>query len=174
MPPIPPPAVLRLTRPFLTFTSVVAALCVVAGAGLLVAGLLMPERVSFGSRFAPGLPQEDRVRALMLAAATLMASGALFVAVALQLRKLVDTAIAGDPFIVENGRRLRRIAWLVFLLDFVTRVGKMGVAAVAAPGPAPLSLPVSFTGLLMVMMILVLAHIFEHGSRLRSDVQGTI
>lgn len=174
MRPAIPPTVFRLTRPFLTFATVVGVLCAVAGAALLLAGVLMPDRVAFGPRFATGLPQDVRARAAMIGAVTLMSGGGLFAAVTGQLRRVVDTAIAGDPFIVENGRRLRRIAWLVFLLDVVTRVGTMAVAAVAATGPVPISLPVSFTGLLTVMMILVLAHIFEHGTRLRSDLQGTI
>ena len=169
-----PPTVFRLTRPFLTFASVVGVLCAVAGVALLLAGLLMPDRVAFGSQFAAGLPQAVRARAALVGATTLLGGGALSAAVTLQLRRLVDTAITGDPFIIENGQRLRRIAWLVFLLDMVTRVGTMTVAAIAATGPVPVSLPVSFTGLLVVMMILVLAHIFEHGSRLRSDLQGTI
>ncbi len=56
----------------------------------------------------------------------------------------------------------------------VVRVCTNGVAIAGAPGKVPLALPVSFSGLLTVMMILVLAHIFEHGTRLRSDLQGTV
>jgi hypothetical protein len=44
----------------------------------------------------------------------------------------------------------------------------------AKPGSTVLNFPMSFTGVLTVLMILVLAHVFEHGARLRSDLEGTV
>jgi len=84
------------------------------------------------------------------------------------------TAIAGDPFRSENGQRLRRIAWLVLSFDIVTRSIGMGVAVAQFPRHAPLGFPLSFTGVLTVLMLLVLAHIFEYGTQLRTEVQGTV
>jgi hypothetical protein len=133
----------------------------------------VPEKISFSTHLA-AVPEDARLRMLVIGAAGLVAGSALSIPMLLQLRSLVDTAVAGDPFIAENGRRLRRLAWLVLGLDVVIRLSSMGAAAAAAPEHVPFSLPFSFGGLLMVMMILVLAHIFEHGTRLRSDLHGTI
>lgn len=168
-----PPRLLTTTRAFLTLVLVIDALAVVAGVGLIVAAAVAPDRLGFAAPLAD-VPQTSRVHMTQIGALGLTLGGALMCPILFLLRQIVDTAIAGDPFRAENGRRLRRIAWLVFGMDVVTRSVGMGVAMAQFPRHAPFGFPLSLLGVLTVLMLLVLAHIFEYGTQLRAEMQGTV
>src|SRR5689334_23190867 len=111
--PNPPPRLLPLTRALLTLALVLDVVAVLGGFGLDLTALLAPERLRYDETLA-ALTLDERARAVLIAGSGLAIAAALMFFVLLQLRQLVDTAIDGDPFRAENGRRLRRIAWLIF------------------------------------------------------------
>ncbi len=128
------PRLLSMTRRFLTFAACIDVMVFVGGAGLLAAALSVPEKIRVSADLAARVPSADaRQNMTLIGAVGLILGPALLFPLFLQLRKLVDTAIAGDPFVADNGRRLRRIAWLIFGVDVVVRACTNGVAIAAAP-----------------------------------------
>jgi hypothetical protein len=88
------------------------------------------------------------------------------------LRKLlaiVESARIGDPFVPANATRLREIGWLLLASNVVLT---LGVAIAQQKGAAVF--PVSLTALLMILMVFVLARIFEVGSHMRTELQETV
>lgn len=92
-----------------------------------------------------------------------------------QLIAMVDSVSAGDPFIHENSRRLTTLAWVILLLE-ILRIA-VGVAAARVADAAPgldIRWSFSFTPWLAVLLLFVLARVFEHGARMRTDLEGTV
>jgi hypothetical protein len=96
-------------------------------------------------------------------------------AVLSHLLAIVGTVRAGDPFIRDNARRLQAMAWWVLageglhlfagaILRFVSTAERHMDAGWSF----------SFTPLLAVLMLFVLARVFDHGTRLRADLEGTV
>ena len=88
-----------------------------------------------------------------------------------RLLAIVDTVRNGDPFILDNARRLDLIAWSV-LAGEVLRLMVMAIAAVVwEPGRVG---GFSFAPWLAVLLLFVLSGVFAHGARLRADLEGTV
>jgi hypothetical protein len=85
------------------------------------------------------------------------------------LLAIVDSARNGDPFVPENGARLRRIGWLLLAINLVVSTVVSVVVHKGITFP-----PISFTALLTVLMIFVLARIFDTGTRMREDLRDTV
>jgi hypothetical protein len=88
-----------------------------------------------------------------------------------RLLAIVDTVRGGDPFIVENARRLDAIAWGVLALEVLRLVVVAIAAAVWEPGRLG---GFSFAPWLAVLMLFVLSGVFAHGARMRADLEGTV
>ncbi len=88
-----------------------------------------------------------------------------------RLLAIVDTVRAGDPFILENARRLDAIAWRVLALEGLRLIVAAIAAAVWEPGRID---AFSFAPWLAVLLLFVLAGVFAHGARLREDLEGTV
>ena len=88
-----------------------------------------------------------------------------------RLLAIVDTASAGDPFILENARRLDTIAWRVMELEFL----RIAVAAIASfVWESGRIGAFSLASWLAVLLLFVLAGVFEHGAKMRADLEGTV
>jgi hypothetical protein len=96
-------------------------------------------------------------------------------AILTRLLSIVETVRAGDPFVTENASRLQTIAWSVLALE-LTRFVVVGIAnSVSTPArPVHIDLNLSVTPWLAVLLLFVLARVFDHGARMREDLDGTI
>ena len=95
--------------------------------------------------------------------------------VLVRLLAMVDTVRAGDPFVRENAVRLQAIAWSVLGLELLHLV--IGaIAGVSASAAQPLDIDWSFslTPWIAVLMLFVLARVFDQGTRMRADLEGTV
>jgi len=91
------------------------------------------------------------------------------------LRAIVDTVGQGDPFVGENAGRLKQIAWAVLGLEVLhLAVGAVTAAASTPAVPLDLDWNFSVTPWLAVLLLFVLARVFEQGTRMRDDLEGTI
>jgi len=92
-----------------------------------------------------------------------------------RLLSIVDTVRAGDPFITRNASRLQTIAWAVLALE-LGRLLVAGIAsAVSSPArPIHIDFDLSVTPWLSVLLLFVLARVFEHGARMRDELEGTV
>jgi hypothetical protein len=94
------------------------------------------------------------------------------------LRKLIaiiDSVGQGSPFCPENAARLRAMGWI--------GLATQGLGVLAIPGTVWLRhaldnhrifAPLSFEGLVIALLLFILARVFEHGTRLAEDVEGTV
>jgi len=92
---------------------------------------------------------------------------------------IVDTAIAGDPFVGENAERLKRIGWCLLGVMVVEFLSMMVIAAIV-PDNLPEGVNIGGgsepdpVGLLAVLQVFVLARIFKHGAQMRDELEGTV
>jgi hypothetical protein len=143
--------------------------------GLLLASFIVPDLLfeAIGVRSAAG------GETLELGLRMIMVIGLAAVPVASvilsRLRAIVDTVREGDPFVAANARRLQTIAWCYLGLELLHIA--VGVAAASSGSPAqPLDVHwrFSLTPWVAVLLLFVLARVFEHGARMRADLEGTV
>ena len=92
-----------------------------------------------------------------------------------RLLAIVDTVRDGDPFVLENGARLQTIAWLVLGLELLhLMVGAIVATSGSSAQPLDINWSFSFTPWIAVLLLFVLARVFEHGARMRADLEGTV
>lgn len=88
-----------------------------------------------------------------------------------RLLAIVDTVRGGDPFILQNAKRLNAIAWSVLAIE-VLRLMVITIAAVLWESGrlGGFSLAPWFA----VLLLFVLSGVFAHGARMRADLEGTV
>ncbi len=169
------PASLSLSRKILR---VIIALNWLAGLGilvLLIASLVAPRPLFNALGFKP-----DAGNWMLIPGARLiMVIGILAVPVTnivlTRLLSIVETVRHGDPFITQNAKRLQTIAWAVVALEMLHLAVGIIAAVVSTPS-APLDINWSFslTRWIAVLLLFVLARVFEQGARMREELAGTI
>ena len=142
---------------------------------LLVASLVAegPVMRALGVRIVEGSDTLIRgARFIMLAG---IASVPMAHVILTRLLAIVDTVGAGDPFVVENGARMQTIAWLVLGLELLhLLVGAIAATSASSVQPLDINWSFSVTPWIAVVLLFVLARVFEHGARLRADLEGTV
>jgi Protein of unknown function (DUF2975) len=88
-----------------------------------------------------------------------------------RLLAIVDTVRSGDPFVLDNVRRLDAIAWSVLALEVLRLIVMAIASAVWEPGRLD---GFSFAPWLAVLMLFVLSGVFARGARMRADLEGTV
>ena len=88
-----------------------------------------------------------------------------------RLLAIVDTVRVGDPFILENSRRLNAIAWSVAALEGLRLIVAAIAAVVWEAGKID---AFSLASWLAVLLLFVLAGVFAQGERMRADLEGTV
>ena len=118
----------------------------------------------------PALP--FGLRAIMVIG---LAGAAIVHAILRQLRNIVATVHAGDPFIADNARRLHAIAWSVLAIEGL-RITVAAIAHAVSTATQPLHMGggFSFAPWLAVLLLFVLAGVFAQGARMRDDLEGTV
>jgi hypothetical protein len=92
-----------------------------------------------------------------------------------RLLAIVETVKFGDPFVADNARRVQTIAWALLGLEVLhLAVGAIAAAASSKAQPLDINSDFSITGWLAVLLLFVLARVFEHGTRMREDLEGTV
>jgi hypothetical protein len=90
-----------------------------------------------------------------------------------RLLEMVGTVRAGDPFVPANARRMKTIAWCTLGLQLFDLACGAMVAAMNAAG-SRMDWSFSATGWLAVVLLFVLARVFEEGARLRADLEAMV
>lgn len=102
-------------------------------------------------------------------------SAALAHRVLTRLLAIVETVRAGDPFIASNAARLQTAAWALLGLEVLHQAVEAIARFISTPShPLDISEGFSVTRWLAVLLLLVLARVFEHGTRMRDDLAGTV
>lgn len=92
-----------------------------------------------------------------------------------RLLMIVETVSTGDPFVAANAVRLQTIAWALLALELMHyAVGAIAASVSSAAVPLNISWGFSLTRWLTVLLLFVLARVFEEGARMREELEGTV
>ena len=173
--PRPPVNALALSRRLLRVLIPMNRLLGVLILALLISSLIAPTWVMT----ALGTPPTDRNGPLILGMRLIMVIGILAVPVTnvvlTRLRAIVSTVNEGDPFVAQNADRLQQIAWSVLSLELLhLSVGAVLAAVASTAAPLNTGWTFSFTPWLAVLLLFVLARVFDHGTRMREELERTV
>jgi Protein of unknown function (DUF2975) len=90
-----------------------------------------------------------------------------------RLLVVVETVRSGDPFVPENAARLTTIAWCVLATQLLDLTFGLMAATVNAAG-SNVEWKFSITGWVAVVLLFVLARVFEEGTQMRQDLEAMI
>lgn len=156
---------LSVTRAILTFAFYVILLCIPA---VLVIHFFGGDVSDAMAGNWADLPAEKKIVVARVLTAKQVVNLSLALPIVWLLRAIVDSARSGDPFVPENAARLRRIGWLVVAAN---------VAHILASPALPPTLQdqtAGYPGLVTILLVFVLARIFETGTRMRTEIQETV
>ena len=103
-------------------------------------------------------------------------------AIASYLRGIFKTLVVGDPFVPENATRLRRIAYILAALELVRMLAQhfmenekvISSKVSDAETGVVISLNFNLIAIGAILVLIVLAQVFDEGARLREDQKMTI
>lgn len=146
------------------------------GAGillLLTASFLKPEPLFAALAGKP--VAGDAIRGMRLMMVTGIAAVPVAHVLLARLRAMLATVRAGDPFIIDNARRLNVIAIALLALEVLHLiVGGIAKSDTFAALGIHIDWSFSVTPWIAVLLLFVLARVFEHGARMRADLAGTV
>ena len=92
-----------------------------------------------------------------------------------KLRAIVGSVALGDPFAMANAVRLKAIGWLMIALQLI------GIPLAVAAGKAAdlfgendVGFDFSLNAVLSILLVFVLAGVFEQGAKMREELEGTV
>ncbi|HEY6931079.1 MAG TPA: DUF2975 domain-containing protein [Thermoanaerobaculia bacterium] len=92
-----------------------------------------------------------------------------------RLLAIVETVRAGNPFVAANATRLREIAWVLLALQMLSlTVGAIEKAVSTPAHPLHLNAGFSIPGWLAVLLTFLLARVFDEGTAMREEIEGTV
>jgi hypothetical protein len=169
------PTSLRLSRQVLTVLVKLNLLM-----GFLILALLIASLVAEGPvMWALGVRGKGDNSTLILGMHAIMVIGISAVPVTYiiltRLLSIVETVRDGDPFVAENADRLQTIAWAVLGLELMHAVvGIVASRVSTASQPFDIHWSFSVTRWLVVLLLFVLARVFDQGTRMREELEATV
>ncbi len=92
-----------------------------------------------------------------------------------RLLAIVRSVRVADPFLAENAVRLQTIAWALLGLELLhLAAGAVAFGSSSETSPLDINWSFSVTGWLAVLLLFVLARVFDHGARMREELEGTV
>lgn len=172
--PRPQSSALGISRVLL---KVLRAFNLATAAGLLIAlpasYLFEPQFFAFFTKHPPRIDPTWLIPVLRL---WFVLALPLVAAVHILLSRLLDvvgTVRSGDPFVPENAVRLKTIAWCVLTTQVLHLVYGILAATLNAAG-SNIDWKFSMTGWLTVVLLFVLARVFEEGTQMREDLGSMV
>ena len=148
--------------------------------GFLILALLIASLVAEAPVFeALGVRGKDYNSTFFLGMRAIMVIGIFAVPLAhiilTRLLAMVDTVRNGDPFVAENADRLQTIAWSVLVLEVMHAVVGIVVNRVSTVRqPLDFHWSFSVSRALVVLLLFVLARVFDKGTRMREELEATV
>jgi hypothetical protein len=110
------------------------------------------------------------LRMWMLLAAPMIAAFHILLS---RLLEMSETVRIGDPFVPENAARMKTIAWCLLAIELL-RLAFGAMAAMMNAAGSKIDWEFSLNGWLAVLLLFVLARIFEEGTRIRDDLGAMV
>jgi hypothetical protein len=173
--PLPHENALRASRKVLSALVVINVVYGLAIAGLLIWSFLNRDWVMTALGVRPALERESMVRGMRTIAFIGILAVPLAHVMLTRLLGIVDTVRAGDPFISENAQRLQTIAWTLLGMQVMhVLVGFVASRTRSEVQELDIDWSFSITPWIAVLLLFVLARVFEHGAQMRADLEGTV
>ena len=148
--------------------------------GILIFALLIASLIAGGPvmRALGAIPTPDNGR-LMFGMRGIMVVGILATPVLhlvyTRLLAIVETVNAGDPFVIINAARLQTIAWAIVGLELMhVAVVLLANGVVVGTEKVDIGGKFSVTPWLTILLLFVLARVFDQGARMRDELAGTV
>ncbi len=162
----------RKTLQALTALNLVVGILIGA---LLVASLVARNWVFTALGVAPSVHSATVIMGMRLVMVIGICAVPITHVVLARLLAIVDTVTTRNPFVRENAGRLKTIAWAVLGLELLHLcVGAIAAFVSTDAHPIDLDWNFSFTRWLAVLLLFVLATVFEQGAAMRDDLEGTV
>ena len=148
--------------------------------GFFIAVLFIVSLIAPGPAFhALGVRGNTDSSTLILGMRAIMVLGVCVVPVAniilTRLLAFVESVGHGDPFVAENAKRLQLIAWAALGVELIHVAIVIIAARVSSPAqPLHISWNFSVGRSLAILMLFVLARVFDQGASMREDLAGTV
>lgn len=153
----------------------ILGLLAVALAALLPAALGL-YHLPIPAKYLDGVDVQTEMAAATLVVLGASACVALSAFVLVLISRIVDSAKTGDPFVSDNAARLNNIGWLLLVIQGVGFV--TGVALAQFPPKITQHIDFGFdlsvSGVFAALLVFVLAQIFQRGSEMRAELEGTV
>jgi hypothetical protein len=145
-------------------------------AGVFILALLIVSLIAKATGRLSPLLSNPRLSIGMLVIMVIGISGVLVVHFVLKrLSMIVETVSTGDAFVAANAVRLQAIAWALLALELMHyAVGAIAASVSSAAVPLNIGWGFSLTRCLTVLLLFVLARVFEQGARMREELEGTV
>ncbi len=144
----------------------------------LIALILLPALIVVPE--GPGMEHVNREVVITLAEVSLtegIAVAVLLLPILRSLRRIVDSAIISDPFIPANASLLRQIGWLTLAINSAQIIFDLTKRlALSRSEILPWFIPphIPWLGFFATLLLFVLARVFQRGSDMRADLEGTV
>lgn len=166
---------LRASRRVLRGLLLINVLYGLAIAGLLVFSVIAEDALMTALGVKPAVDREAMVRGMRLVALVGILAVPLTHLILKRLLSIVETVRAGDPFIVENAQRLQTIATTLLGIQLLhLAIGAIAARTRSEVQQLDIDWSFSITPWIAVLLLFVLARVFEHGARMRADLEGTV
>ena len=173
--PLPYENALRASRRVLRTLVVVNIVYGIAIAVLLALSFLIEERLFSSLGVEPAADRDVMMRGMRMVAFIGILAVPLVHIILERLLSIVDTVRAGDPFIIDNAGLLQTIAWTLLGIQFLhLAIGFVAVRTRSEVQQLDLDWNFSITPWIVVLLLFVLARVFQHGALLRADLEGTV
>ena len=147
----------------------------VAITGLLLLSFLIKERLFAALGVEPAADREAMVRGMRMVAFIGILAVPLVHVILQRLLSIIETVRAGDPFIIDNAQRLQNISWTLLGIQVLhVLVGLVAARTRSEVQQLDIDWNFSITPWIVVLLLFVLARVFELGARMRADLEGTV
>ncbi len=168
--------ILRITR---LLVYLIMGLIAFAGAVLAVVSVVLPfywtEALAEITIANPGLDPANLLPWLLVIFALGILLMGLIWTIMRRLLAIIDSVEDGNPFMRANAVRLKAIGWLMVAVQIIGL--PLAVAAGNAAdmfGESDTGVDFSLNGVLAILLVFILAGIFERGAEMREELEGTV
>ena len=168
--------VLRLTK---LLVYLIMGLVALAGALLALVSIVLPfywtEAMAEVAQANTGLDQAVLLPNLLVVFAFGVMILGLIWTIMRKLLAIISSVEVGNPFARANAHRLRAIGWLMVGIQ-ILGIPLAFAAGAAADlfGESDTGPDFSINGLLAILLVFILAGIFEYGAEMREELEGTV
>jgi hypothetical protein len=166
--------VLGLSRILVTIARIFNLACAAAFLAMLAASFVFEP--AFRDYFTRGAALDPDV-ILPVMRLWVVAGLPMFAAVHVMLSRLlamIGTVRAGDPFVPENAARVKTVAWCLLVVQLFELACGVFISVLTRAGADMGDWDPSLSGWIAVLLLFVLARVFEEGARIRADLEAMV